>query len=672
MKSFLDKLSIKQKIRFGFGVIWLVLAIITIQAAVNLALLRADVREMVEEKQPVAVQATEMAFLLEKSMNALSMYMLTNDAELIAHYHEGMDKVRDKLEHSKAFHAEDSSLTPIFEEINQNLRLLPPLVTKIADLQSARGLKYPAFEYVTKNMAGIASDMQQTLSMMVNSEMEELSEDRRIMVEDVLSLQKSWLNVLSSLRGYVAFRSGAMADLTESYLNKVESLTVKIASQNAIELTFEEEEGIERALALYEEYREHFMVLRGIHEGPKWRMDVWLMKSEIAPIFKALDSQLLTASHHAVQDMTDTSEALLSTSLNNIIILIILSVFGQVAGMIVSRRITEYVAKPIQDISDVMKDISEGQGDLTRRLPVNSTDEMGQLAGYFNEFVTKIQIMLKEVAATVNELEVSSNKLLGITVSAKAGTQKQLSATSLLSGSMVDMTKQSKSVDDHSKNTTRATQQVALRIKDGGDKVKNTALEIKKLSEGMHEMTRSVGLLRDDSESIGAVVNAIREIAEQTNLLALNAAIEAARAGEHGRGFAVVADEVRGLAQRTQEATIEIGDIIDKIRTATMATVKVVEAGKDATKSSCDAVSETQETLQPVVILMEDISHMSDQMSNAAHAQSELAQEINQNISEIHSVTEQAAEGANNTEKAGHDLQGIADKLERLVHQFKI
>jgi methyl-accepting chemotaxis protein len=297
---------------------------------------------------------------------------------------------------------------------------------------------------------------------------------------------------------------------------------------------------------------------------------------------------------------------------------------------------------------------------------------MGALEGYFNEFVIKIHTMLKEVSHTVEQLEVSSGKLLGITQQAKTGTQRQLSSTGLLSSSMIEMTSQSKSVEDHSHNTSHATQQAAERIKEGGDKVLGTANEIQKLSLGMTAMTESVEQLRLDSEAIGMVVNVIREIAEQTNLLSLNAAIEAARAGEHGRGFAVVADEVRSLAHRTQQSTVKIGQIIDKIRQAILATVAVVETGQKATKSSSEAIAATKETLEPVTILMDDINKMSEQVSNAAHAQSLLAQEINQNISQIHSVTEDAALGVDNTEKAGHDLQGLADKLEKLVHQFKI
>ncbi len=650
------------------------LAIITIQAAVNLALVRSDVATIVNEKQPIAIEATEMTFLLEKSMNSLSMYILTGDTALIDRYDSEMAAVQQKIKGAN-FESESGNTNEQvkhYQLLEAGLQKLPVLVDQIKTLQTERANKFPAFAYVNKNMRKLAVEIKQTINMMVNSEIENLSSDRKELVSNVLQLQNNWLNVTSSLRGYIAFRTDSMADNTESYLNLMEKLNDKIAHQQAVELTFEEELGLEKVQALYEKYREHYMILKGIHQGDKWRMDTWLMQTKVTPIFEELQQQLVSASDKALSDMTHESENLLSSSLNNIIILLALSFTGQLVGMMVSRRVTDSVVKPVQEIASAMKDISMGEGDLTRRLPVTSQDEIGALAGYFNEFVIKIHLMLTEVADTVEQLEVSSNKLLGITQQAKEGTQRQLSSTGLLSTSMIDMTSKSKSVEDHSQNTSRATQQAADRVKKGGEQVNSTANEIQKLSEGMVAMTNSVEQLRADSESIGMVVNVIREIAEQTNLLSLNAAIEATRAGEHGRGFAVVADEVRNLAQRTQQSTVQIGQIIDKIRKATLVTVSVVEDGQEATKSSSDAISATKKTLEPVTILMDDISKMSEQMSSAAHAQSALAQEINQNIGQIHSVTEDAALGAENTEKAGHDLQGLADKLEKLVHQFKI
>lgn len=661
--------------RFGFGVIWLVLAFITIQAAVNLAIVRSNMAEVVEKHQPIALQAKDSAFVLEKSMNSLSMYLLTGDQVILQDYQQGIDKVNKQIQVAKkelATFEDGQQLLDAYVVLEKDLQALTPVVAEIKELQTSRSKKFPAFEYVNANMMPLASQMQQVISSMVNSEIVDLSSERSELVTYVLDLQKTWLNITSSLRGYIGFRSAPMAEATDNYLNRFEELMGLIERQQAVELTIEEEDGLSQLQNLYEIYREHYMVVKGIHGGDQWRKDIWLMNNSVLPIFAKLDAELVEISETAVHGVEEMSEDAMQLSLNSIIILLVISAIGQILGMVVSKRVTSSVSEPINDISKALQDIAEGEGDLTRRLPVTSRDEMGKLAEHFNAFVERIHTMLSEVADTVQQLEVSSQSLIEVTHHAKEGSEQQLTATGGLSSSMIDMTQKSQSVEDHSHNTSRATQQAAEKVKQGGDMVLGTANEINKLSAGMEEMTKAVKLLREDSESIGTVVSVIREIAEQTNLLSLNAAIEAARAGEHGRGFAVVADEVRGLAQRTQESTVQIEQIIEKIRQATISTVKVVESGQGATKASCQAIQQTKDALQPAIILMDDINQMSQQMAQAAHTQSELAQHINRNISQIHEVTEKAAEGTNSTEKAGHDLQYLADKLEGLVHQFKI
>lgn len=675
MRSFLQNLTIKQKMRFGFGVIWTVLAIITLQAVINLYLVRQNVSDVVYEKQPVAIGASDLALTLEKSMTALSLYMSTHDEGLLQTYQQGYERVVDGVAQTMdtvRSSQNDQALLSAYETIDQNLQQLPGLVDQLVDYQQHRNKNFPAYQYVNEHLQDLASSMQNQINMMINSELVALEADRQSVVVDLLDLQKSWLNVLSNVRGYVAFRTDEMAELTEGYLNTTEQLITRLANQQQVELTLEEEDGLQKVWEVYQAYREHFMQLKTIHQGEKWRMDAWLMKNEIEPIFASLDASLGGISTEATREMVEVSESVVASSFYNIVFVLTVSILGQILGMLVSRRVTQSVVEPIQQASSAMKAIAEEDGDLTQRLPIQGRDELADLSRYFNQFIEKIQTMLKEVSQTIEQLEVSSKELLEITHETKAGTQQQLSSSRHLTDAMVDMTNKAKSVEDHSHNTSRATQQAASRVKEGGDLVKGTAKEIQKLSDGMQAMTEAVSQLREDSEQIGTVVNVIREIAEQTNLLSLNAAIEAARAGEHGRGFAVVADEVRGLAQRTQESTLQIERIIDKIRQATLSTVDMVQRSQSATESSCDAVYTSERALSPVTILMDDINQMSEQMFSAAQSQSQLAQEINLNIRQIFEVTEKAAVGTENTESAGHQLQTLADKLEKLVHQFKI
>ncbi|BBN59112.1 methyl-accepting chemotaxis protein [Hydrogenovibrio marinus] len=673
MVDFLSKLTVKRKMRFGFGVIWAVLAIITIQAAVNLYIVRVNVQKVVDVKQPVALKASEMSMTLEKSMNSLSMFMLTNDAKSLDAYEGGLKTAETLLaEVRKNVSNSDSKQNADLNSIEKSLKELPPLVDEVKLLQTDRNKKFPAFEFVNKNMIGPAQKIQQQISLMISSELEDLQARRKPVLSTLLAMQKDWLNMQSSIRGYVAFRTDAMAGDAENYLNQFESGIDKLSQQKDIELTLEEEDGIDAVKAQYVDYRESFMKLKEIHQGPKWRMDTWLMENKIQPVFKQIEEHLNSISSQAISDMQDTSQTVVDSTLRNLILLLSLSIIGQLVGMLISRKVTQAVVHPVENLATAMKNISQGEGDLTKRLTIKGQDELADLANYFNLFISRIQEMLKEVTETVHELEQASSGLLRVTHETKDGVEEQMLASEKLSNSMVIMDEKAKSVEDHSHNTSSATAQAVSRVKESGEVVTSAAETIKLVSNRMDEITQAVMQLNNDSQTISTVINVIREIAEQTNLLALNAAIEAARAGEHGRGFAVVADEVRGLAQRTQESTLQIEAVIEKIRKATEETVTVVEQGQETTKIGYDSVMKVQKVLSPVIILMDDINNMSNQMLASAQSQNELVNEVNGNINQIHKVTRNTVEGAANTETSGNQLQHLADKLEQLVHQFKI
>lgn len=670
MGKYLAKLTLKQKLRAGFGVFSLVLIIITAQAVVNLYFVKEDITGVVDVNQPVSLQALETSQALKNSMIELSTYILTSEKRYLSKSQNSYERAALLLEEIKPKLAQNqlndyevaSALMPVFNQSREKIG------TYILD----RNKRFPAFPFVAKNLEPEAVIIQQQLGFMVNSELEDLSGERKEILGLLLELQKSWMSVMTGLRGYVAFRTKSMSDETEVSLNKVNRIILAMKEQTDVELTFEEEEGLEIITTAISDYHKGFLGLRKIQEGDKWRMDSWVMKNEVSPLFEGIDESMKVISESATKEMIETSENVAEDSFNNLKLLAVISLIGSLIGFYIAWKVTQSLVVPMNRFILAMKDIAEGEGDLTRRLNASGKDELAVMSTYFNAFISRIQTTLREVTQTVEQLEHSSQALNEITHSTQQGVNSQLQISKNLSSSMQEMETKSKAVEDHSHNTSSATEQAVSRVKEGGQVVKGASEIIKDVSDGMDEISKSVMLLNDDSKVISTVINVIKEIAEQTNLLALNAAIEAARAGEHGRGFAVVADEVRGLAKRTQESTLEIEGVIKKIRGATDQTVNVVEQGQETTKRGFDAVMKAHKVLDPVVILMDDIKNMNNEMLSSAQSQNSLVKKVNTHINEVHDISIETASLSEENEKSSVSLKETADKLEQLVRQFRI
>ena len=248
---------------------------------------------------------------------------------------------------------------------------------------------------------------------------------------------------------------------------------------------------------------------------------------------------------------------------------------------------------------------------------------------------------------------------------------QQVSATGDLKQTMQNILQHANKVDNFAATSMESTHKAVDKLQVSSQVVRSSAEDIQKLSNSMDTITSSVQKLSQDSEMIASVVNVIKEIAEQTNLLALNAAIEAARAGEHGRGFAVVADEVRGLAQRTQESTAEIEQIIEKIVKAMQNTVQDVRKGQKQTEQSIESVLHTEEALKPVMTLIDEMRQLNEQMKQAAQEQNDLVSHANLNLEQIVTLSELVAEGTQKTKQSGVSLAEVSHTLKRLVHRFK-
>ncbi|WP_247268100.1 MULTISPECIES: methyl-accepting chemotaxis protein [unclassified Pseudomonas] len=341
-------------------------------------------------------------------------------------------------------------------------------------------------------------------------------------------------------------------------------------------------------------------------------------------------------------------------------------------GLLVIWLVGHGIARPLKQMVAMLDDIAKGEGDLTRRLSSDRSDELGSIAKGFNTFLAKLQAMITQVVTSVQSVSDSSEHTADIAIRTNIGIQKQMAEIDQVATAVQEMTA---TAQDVARNATQAAQAASHADQAAGQGlqiVRDTSSSIGVLAVEIGKAVEVVQTLAKDSENINAILIAIRGIAEQTNLLALNAAIEAARAGEQGRGFAVVADEVRNLAQKTQKATEEIQSMIQQLQQGTRDVVRVMEDSQNRTDESVQHAAKAAEALETITQAVSVINDMNTQIASAAEEQSAVADDINRNVINIGQVANEVAGGADESSSASAGLTKLAEQQRRLINQFKV
>jgi len=351
-----------------------------------------------------------------------------------------------------------------------------------------------------------------------------------------------------------------------------------------------------------------------------------------------------------------------------LVLLIAVLCGGAVAGVVVEKNIVA----PLRYLTACFRDIAQGDGDLTKRVEIVTHDELGELAACFNLFLEKLHGIMSQVAATAAQVATASGQLSSSTRRQAEGAGYQKDQATQVATAMQQMSTAVQQVSENCSHALEASERAAGTAREGGSVVEKTLTQMRSIAESVGGTAKNIGELGKRSDQIGRIAAVINDIADQTNLLALNAAIEAARAGEQGRGFAVVADEVRKLAERTTVATKEIAEMIASIQSGTQGAMHAMEIGTHQVEEGVAFTIQAGQSLEQIIRVSEEVGSMISHIATAASQELGTTASVNQSMDQITSLVSESAAASEESATACQSLSDLAHDLQQTVSTFKL
>ncbi|WP_425327094.1 methyl-accepting chemotaxis protein [Pseudomonas syringae] len=391
------------------------------------------------------------------------------------------------------------------------------------------------------------------------------------------------------------------------------------------------------------------------------------------------------ASKAALEKMTTLGASMLATS-NDLIIrqnksrdadstksiemIVAATLLALALSILAAWVITRQITTPLQETLEVVERVASG--DLSRNLNVDRKDELGKLQATIQRMTVSLRELVGGIRDGVTQIASAAEELSAVTEQTSAGVNSQKVETDQVATAMHEMTATVQEVARNAEEASEAAVTADRQARDGERVVNEAISQIERLASAVSNSSEAMGALKQESDKIGSVLDVIKSVAEQTNLLALNAAIEAARAGEAGRGFAVVADEVRSLAQRTQKSTEEIEALIARLQSGTQQATTVMDSSRELSTSSVELTRRAGGSLENITKTVSAIQAMNQQIAAAAEEQSATAEEINRSIINVRDVSEQTSAASEETAASSVELARLGNHLQVLVSRFTV
>jgi methyl-accepting chemotaxis protein len=639
MNSWFGNISVNLKLGLGFGLVLVLTSILALTGWTSLG-------SLIDRSNWMS-DITQLNASLTKLRIVRLQYMLANGDESVA------QNVQTSLD---AFTAQQQKLLDSFKS-PENRKLLNDQKAVITAYQQSLNKMREAYRNgnAARQVMGDKADIANAQIDALDSSVQQVpdSPERFTQYQAVTHAKQEFQLARYEVRGYTgnvnADTEARAAAQIEKAINGLKGLGAVFGSSQQAALS-----ALESALGAYRSAVQNYKAANANIVSA--RAEMTTQGADIVTISDKL---------YDIQLERRDAESAQARSLQLISTLLALLV-GIIAALVITRQIT----RPIQETLAVVERIASG--DLSHNIQVTRRDELGVLQQGIQRMGTTLRELISGIRDGVTQIASAAEELSAVTEQTSAGVNSQKIETDQVATAMHEMTATVQEVARNAEQASRAAADADGQARAGDKVVAEAIAQIERLAAEVARSTDAMTHLQQESNKIGSVMDVIKAVAEQTNLLALNAAIEAARAGEAGRGFAVVADEVRGLAQRTQKSTEEIEGLVAGLQNGTQQVAAVMNNSRSLTDSSVELTRKAGVSLENITRTVSNIQSMNQQIAAAAEEQSAVAEEISRSIINVRDVSEQTATASDETAKSSVELARLGSQLQQMVSHFRV
>ena len=682
------RLSIKARIWLSFAVLGGLILAIGLDIHYSQKQMDSSVRHLIGKAYPLMEASLRLDIQLQKVSSSMGYYLLTlekSHRKNTEYYLRGMKETLGLLERRMSQWNHDDARKSI-DRIRHGLRKLEYHKQRLFSLVEKRHEKYPVLVVSNKQLNPLVKAVAHSLTVLAETLYEEVMQvdqgvstegglgtreiERKLaLLRDVYELRRDWFYVVINYSSYLSYRSRNNISNIEIYRSRINTLLEKIKAQRPV-LGLEARHEVDKIESGLNQYFSIASRMIKLHSSKKWRTDLYQTNNQVTPLYNKIDAVLgeFNADLRSIIDLGSAS--LLKRMRQHSRRGLALVLLGVVIAFVIVVLLVITVLNRLDRTVSAMSEIADGGGDLSHRLDESGYDELSSLAKAYNRFVQKIEGVVELTIKSSYTLAQESQSLSLYTQETEQGVTAQAQETRRIAESIRTI---SAKIGEIAENATSAAESAADsrdKAQQGKVVVANTVSMIHELADDVGQAAESIQLLQAEGGRIGSVLGVINEIADQTNLLALNAAIEAARAGEHGRGFAVVADEVRSLAQKTRSETVRIQDQVEALLAGIAAAADKMMQSNCKSKQSVESARQTGAVLESISDAVVSIAGLNHKIASATNEQASVAREIDSNVTTITGIGEQVAANATRTARSSAELSIMADQLRGLIRQF--